>query len=109
MTDSIIKLFSYENRADLMYVDSMIRGCNVRNNSPLNKKIFKIHQQLNREEKEVIKFLAEKQGNAFEAEIREHFPDLPRTSLWRLVRRLEKLEIVKVKKIGNENRVELRK
>jgi uncharacterized membrane protein len=52
--------------------------------------------------------VAEKEGKAFEAEIRERFLDIPRTSLWRLVRRLEKLEIVQVKKIGLENRVELK-
>lgn len=44
MTDSIIKLMRYENRLDLMYVDSQIRGCNVVNNSPLNKKIIKVHK-----------------------------------------------------------------
>jgi uncharacterized membrane protein len=71
--------------------------------------IFRAHPQLIQEEKDVIRFLAEKEGKAFEAEIRERFPDIPRTSLWRLVRRLEKLEIVRVKKIGLENRVELKK
>lgn len=44
MTDSIIKLFRYESRLDLLYVDSQIRGCIVSNNSPLNKKIFKLHK-----------------------------------------------------------------
>jgi uncharacterized membrane protein len=55
------------------------------------------------------KFLAEKEGKAFEAEIRQRFPDMPRTSLWRLIRRLEGLEIVEVKKIGLENQVQLKK
>ena len=73
------------------------------------EKIYRTHPQLTQEEKEVIQFLAENEGKAFEAEIREHFPDIPRTSLWRLVKRLEKLEITKVKKIGLENRVELKK
>jgi len=66
-------------------------------------KIFKQYPQLNTEEMDVIQFLA------FESQIREQFPDIPRTSLWRLVKRLEKLEIVKVKKIGLENQVELKK
>lgn len=77
------------------------RGPNV-------KKILKAHPQLKREDKDVIEFLAEKGGKAFEAEIRERFPDMPRTSLWRLVRRLERLEIVEVKKIGLENQVQLK-
>jgi len=72
-------------------------------------KIFKLHPQLNAEERNVIQFLAENEGKVFESIIREKFPDIPRTSLWRLVKRLEKLEIIKVKKIGLENQVELKK
>jgi len=78
------------------------RGYNV-------EKIFKTYPRLNKEEKDVINFLAENEGKAFESQIRERFPDIPRTSLWRLVKRLEKLEIIRVKKIGLENQVELKK
>jgi uncharacterized membrane protein len=78
------------------------RGPNV-------EKILKAHPELKKEDKEVIEFLAEKDGKAFEAEIRERFLDMPRTSLWRLVRRLERLEIVEIKKIGLENQVALKK
>ena len=80
-----------------------------RRRAPNVKKAVKAHPQLKKEDKEVIEFLAEKGGQAFEAEIRERFPDMPRTSLWRLVRRLERLEIVEVKKIGLENQVQLKK
>jgi uncharacterized membrane protein len=73
------------------------------------EKIFKMHSQLNKEEKDVIQFLAENKGKAFESQIRDQFPNIPRTSLWRLIKRLERLEIIKVKKIGLENQVELKK
>jgi len=73
------------------------------------KRIMNPHPELTKEDRAIIKFLAEKEGKAFEAEIRERFPDMPRTSLWRLVRRLERLEIVEVKKIGLENQVQLKK
>jgi len=81
----------------------------VRKRGPDVEKIFKMHPRLNKEEKDVIQFLAENEGKTFESQIRERFPDIPRTSLWRLVKRLEKLEILKVKKIGLENQVELKK
>jgi uncharacterized membrane protein len=80
-----------------------------RRRGPNVEKILKAYPQLKKEDREVIQFLAEKDGKAFEAEIRERFPDMPRTSLWRLVRRLERLEIVEVKKIGLENQVQLKK
>jgi len=79
-----------------------------RRRGPNVEKTIKAHPELKQEDKEVIEFLAEKGGKAFEAEIRERFPDMPRTSLWRLVRRLERLEIVEVKRIGLENQVELK-
>ena len=72
------------------------------------KKIFKDYPQLSKEDKAVIQFLSKNDDSAFEAEIRETFPDLPRTSLWRLVRRLERMEIVEIKKIGLENQVKLK-
>ena len=88
--------------AALLVLNRRKRGINV-------DKILKANPQLAKEDQDVIRFLAEKDGKAFEAELREKFPDMPRTSLWRLVRRLERLEIVEIKKIGLENQVELKK
>jgi len=73
------------------------------------KKIFNTHPDLMKDDKAVVEFLAEKEGKAFEAEIRQRFPDMPRTSLWRLIRRLESLEIVEIRRIGLENQVQLKK
>jgi len=80
-----------------------------RKRKPNIKKALNANPQLMKEDKAVLEFLAEKDGKAFEAEIRQRFPDMPRTSLWRLIKRLEKLEIVEVKKIGLENQVILKK
>jgi uncharacterized membrane protein len=71
--------------------------------------IFKVNPRMNQEEKDVIQFLVDNDGKAFEAEIRQKFSDIPRTSLWRLIKRLEKMGLVSIKKIGLENRVELKK
>lgn len=73
------------------------------------KKALKRNPNLSKDEIEVLEFLAAKDGKAFEAEIRQNFPDMPRTSLWRLVRRLEGLEVLEIKRIGLENQVQLRK
>jgi uncharacterized membrane protein len=81
----------------------------LRKRGPNIDKIFKNNPQLSKEDQEVVRFLGEREGKAFEAELREKFPDMPRTSLWRLVRRLERLEIVEIKKIGLENQVHLKK
>jgi uncharacterized membrane protein len=73
------------------------------------KKTINRNPTLTKDDIAVVNFLAEKDGKAFEAEIRQRFPEMPRTSLWRLVRRLEGLEIVEIKRIGLENQVQLLK
>ncbi|MEM2212795.1 MAG: hypothetical protein QXK12_08545 [Candidatus Nezhaarchaeales archaeon] len=60
------------------------------------------------EEEAIIRFLKERGGRALEVELREAFPHIPRTSMWRLVRRLEKMGRVKVRKVGLQNVVELK-
>jgi len=80
-----------------------------RRKKPNVEKIFEDHPHLRQEEKDVLIFLAENDGKAFESEIRKKFPEIPRTSLWRLIRRLEKEEIVKIRRVGLENLVELNK
>ena len=77
--------------------------------APTAEKILKEHPELRQEDREVIQFIAERGGEVLEAEIRERFAGLPRTTAWRLIRRLEKMEIVIVKKIGLQNQIELKK
>lgn len=60
------------------------------------------------EEAEVIRFLKEHGGRALEAELRTAFPDIPKTSMWRLIKRLERRGILTVKKVGLQNVVELK-
>ncbi|MCS7135971.1 MAG: hypothetical protein RMJ14_06110 [Nitrososphaerota archaeon] len=62
---------------------------------------------LKTEEAEIVRFLKEKNGRALEAELREAFPNVPRTTMWRLIKRLEKKGILKVRKVGLQNLVEL--
>lgn len=59
------------------------------------------------EDQQVLKFLAEKEGAAFESEIRSKF-QLPKTTIWRLVKRLEREELVEIRKAGGQNLIKLR-
>jgi uncharacterized membrane protein len=80
-----------------------------RRRTPSSDKIIKDRPYLRKTDREVIRFLEERGGKVFEAEIRERFPDMPRTSLWRLVKRLEKMEIVTVRRIGLQNEIKFKK
>ncbi|MEE8322628.1 MAG: helix-turn-helix domain-containing protein, partial [Candidatus Bathyarchaeia archaeon] len=71
------------------------------------EKIFKRYD-LRAEEKQAIELLAERGGKVFEAEIFEEL-GLPRTSTWRMVRRLAGMGIVEVRKYREQNLVCVRK
>lgn len=59
------------------------------------------------EDRDVLNFLAEKEGAAFESEVRTKF-SLPKTTVWRLVKRLEREELVEIRKAGGQNLIKLR-
>jgi hypothetical protein len=59
------------------------------------------------EDQQVLKFLAEKEGAVFESEIRSQF-QIPKTTVWRLVKRLEREELIEIRKAGGQNLIKLR-
>jgi uncharacterized membrane protein len=71
-------------------------------------KLFEKEKYLRPEEVQVIHFLAGKNGTAFEAELYENL-NLPRTTTWRLLKRLEKMQIVDIRKHRRQNVVTIRK
>ncbi len=62
--------------------------------------------QLSHDDLEVLKFIEESGGKALELTVRKKFI-IPKSSSWRLVRRLERLGYVKVTKQGVQNEIEL--
>ncbi len=70
-------------------------------------RILEEKPHLRPEDQQVLKFLAEKEGAAFESEIRSKF-QLPKTTIWRLVKRLEREELVEIRKAGGQNLIKLK-
>ena len=68
--------------------------------------LFEEHPHLRLDDKEVLRFLTESGGGVFAAELRERF-NVPRTSLWRMIRRLEKEEVVEVASVGGQSLVKI--
>jgi uncharacterized membrane protein len=75
--------------------------------SQIVAKILEERPHLRPEDQQVLKFLVEKEGAAFESEIRSKF-QLPKTTIWRLVKRLEREELVEIRKAGGQNLIKLR-
>ena len=69
-------------------------------------RLFEEHSHLRLDDKEVLRFLAESGGGVFAAELRERF-NVPRTSLWRMIRRLEREEVVDVSSVGGQSLVKI--
>lgn len=71
------------------------------------KRIFREHNDLMPEEKQAIQFLVDNNGEAFEAELYDYLK-LPRTTTWRLVKRLEGMGIIKTSKFRRQNRIRVK-
>jgi len=70
--------------------------------------VLKDYPWLRSDQREIIRFLAEKKDGIFESDLRQAF-DLPKSSMWRLIKRLEDEEIVTVRQLRGQNYIELRK
>lgn len=69
-------------------------------------KILAEKPHLRPEDQHVLKYLAENDGAVFESELRTKF-QLPKTTIWRLVKRLEREELVEIRKTGGQNLIKL--
>ncbi len=69
--------------------------------------LLRSRPQLRLEDREALQYLADSGGEAFETELREKF-QLPKTTIWRQVRRLQREGLVEVRKIGGQNLIRIR-
>jgi len=77
-------------------------------NEPFNiEKVLEM-PDLREDDKEIIKFIHENGGSALESDLRKKFL-LPRTTMWRAVKRLERHELIEITKKDQQNLIKLRK
>ena len=69
--------------------------------------IFQAKPDLRDDDKEIINFLSANGGQAYESELRKKFL-LPRTTMWRAVKRLERHGIIEIVKKDLQNIVKLK-
>ena len=75
---------------------------------PDKETIFRLKPELRQEDKDMVTFISEKGGRVFESELRKKFL-LPRTTMWRAVKRLEREGIVEIEKVDQQNLIKLLK
>jgi uncharacterized membrane protein len=71
------------------------------------KRILEQKPQLRLEDREAVQFIAECGGEVFEADIRKRFK-LPRTTVWRMIQRLEREGVADIIKIGGQNLIQIK-
>lgn len=69
--------------------------------------IFVLRPNLRGDDKELISFIVDNGGQAYESELRKKFLQ-PRTTMWRAVKRLEREGIVEIEKKESQNLVKLK-
>ena len=69
--------------------------------------IFNLRPNMREDDKEIVKFISENGGQAFESELRKKFLQ-PRTTMWRAVKRLERQGVIEISKKDMQNLVTLK-
>ena len=70
--------------------------------------IFNLRPDMREDDKKIVRFIYDDGGQAFESDLRKKFLQ-PRTTMWRAVKRLERLGVVEIYKKDQQNMVKLRK
>ncbi len=70
--------------------------------------IFRMRPEMRDDDKEIVKFISENGGEAFESDLRKKFLQ-PRTTMWRAVKRLERHGVIEITKKDLQNLVKLKK
>lgn len=70
------------------------------------ERIYDENPNLRVDDKEVVRYIAENRGELFANEIRERF-DIPRTSLWRMIRRLKEQQVLEERKVGGQSLISI--
>lgn len=78
-------------------------------NEPVDpQRIFDYVPDMREDDKKIIQFISENGGQVFESELRKKFLQ-PRTTMWRAVKRLERMGVIEITKKEMQNLVILKK
>jgi uncharacterized membrane protein len=69
--------------------------------------IFRVYPWLREDQKDVVRYLATRGDGVFEAELRARF-GVPKSSMWRLIKKLEEEDILTVRQLRQQNYIELK-
>ena len=71
------------------------------------QKVLEGRTHLRPDDRETLEFISQAGGECFESELREKFK-LPRSTVWRMIKRLEREDLLEVRKVGGQNLVRIK-
>ncbi|MDC0217886.1 MarR family transcriptional regulator [Nitrosopumilus sp.] len=102
---SVVIIIRHKQK-DVKTVDEVVK---IQKNNIVDLEIiFKLKPDLREDDKELVKFIFNNNGEALESELRKNFLQ-PRTTMWRAVKRLEREGVIEIQKKDLQNLVKLRK
>lgn len=86
----------------------LVRDVNHESEDEISSDAAQSEQEMREDDKKLVVFLEQSGGQAFEKDLRKKFL-LPRTTMWRAVKRLERQGIIEIEKKDFQNLVKLKK
>ena len=103
---AVIAAFAIKMKNKPKQIVSTSQTTILEKNEPFNiEKVLEM-PDLREDDKEIIKFIHENGGSALESDLRKKFL-LPRTTMWRAVKRLERNELIEITKKDQQNLIKL--
>ena len=97
-----------KNKEKSSSIKTEIKEEKSKNESVDPQRIFDYVPDMREDDKKIVKFIADNGGQVFESELRKKFVQ-PRTTMWRAVKRLERLGVIEINKKDMQNLVILKK
>lgn len=91
-----------------IFIVALLSAALILRRTRRSRQATKEEAALHMDDLQVLNFLREAGRPVTESEIREKFRELPKTTVWRIVKRLEERGFVEVRKVGGQNRISLR-
>ena len=106
LTIAVIAIIAVKMKNKPKQIISSSQTTVLEKNEPFNiEKVLEM-PDLREDDKEIIKFIHENGGSALESDLRKKFL-LPRTTMWRAVKRLERRELIEITKKDLQNLIKL--
>jgi len=104
----VIMIKRKQTKSSSVIQTEVISKSQIKTDTTDTENIFNLRPDMREDDKEIIKFISANGGEALESDLRKKFLQ-PRTTMWRVVKRLEREGVIEISKKDLQNLVKLKK